>query len=109
MTDPPFDEGSYFHNNMYAEYYEFNTVTNLWEPSVINGDTVRFTFRVPDITPDGQNKALKGSIQVKIEPFYRNPNSPNDSIKYRIRLIDRNLNQSPWIESPVIYKGIPLN
>lgn len=108
QTDPPYDTSSYYHYNMYAEYYEYYGATDEWKPTLINGnDTLTFTFRVPDITPEGQSKALKGSIQVQLN-FYRDPNSTNDSIKYRIKLIDRALNESAWIETPVIYKGIPL-
>ena len=66
-------------------------------------DTVFFPYRIENITPSGQNKALKGFISVILEPLYFNPNSKsNDSIKYQIMLIDRKLNHSNLLTSPLI-------
>ena len=107
MLDSPFDEGSRYHHNMFAEYWEWDG--SQWiQPVDVNNEPIEFKWRVPYITPEGKNKALKGTIQVKIEPFFKDPASDNDSIKYRIQLVDRALNTSTWIESPVIYNGVVL-
>lgn len=111
MTDAPFDTSSVYYYNMFAEFQTFNHSSNSWEYLLVPGpggtlDTTIFKFRVPYLTPEGKNKALKGSIQVKLSPY---TNDVNDSIRYRIKLIDRELNESNWIESPIIYKGIVLD
>ena len=66
-------------------------------------DSIVFAFRVENITPTGQNKALKGDVDIILEPSYYNHNSHHsDSIKYEITLIDRALHVSNTIETPLI-------
>ncbi len=110
MVDPPFDTSSVYHFNMFAEYLTYNSATDSWDYVLVPGpggtlDTVVWRFRVPYITPEGKNKALKGTIQVKLTDWAE---SPTDSIKYRIKLLDRAHNESVWIESPIIYNGVPI-
>ena len=111
MTSPPFDTSSVYHNNLWIQYWEYNDLAQQWEPGLdLFGDTVVFEYRIPNITPTGKNKALKGTIEVRIEPNYRNENSPyKDSIRYRICLADRNLNKSDWIDTPPIHNGVVVN
>ena len=107
MVDPPFDTSNIYHYNMFVEYWEFNDASGDWEHVTINGLPVNFLYRVPYITPNGKNKALKGTIEVKMEPNYRNPDSPNsDLIRYRIKLVDRALHESEWIVTPSIKNGV---
>ena len=100
---------SFFHSNAYLEYYELMNgewVQGTADPAGNNfptADTIVFTNRLPNITPIGQNKALKGDIRLTLEPNYFNPFSNfNDSIKYKIILIDRALNISNSVETEVI-------
>lgn len=110
-TLEPFDQESFFHYNLYLEYYELmngNWVQGRLDPSGNNfptADSIVFQYRIKNLTPIGQNKTLKGVINVTIEsPFY-NPNSNhNDSIKYRVRLIDRALNISNYVETDTIVR-----
>ena len=68
-------------------------------------DTITFPYRIQNLTPTGQNKALRGDIEITMEPWYFNPNSNhNDSIKLSILLIDRALNLSNIVESPLIVR-----
>jgi hypothetical protein len=57
------------------------------------------------MTPVGQNKALKGEIEIILEPFYFNPiSNHSDSIKFSILLIDRSFNHSNLIFSSTIVR-----
>ncbi len=99
-VNPPYDF------NFYLEYFEWNGTA--WEPGInALGDTIVFQYRVPVLTPTGRNKALEGEIEVTIEPIYYNPASPNsDTIRYRVKLLDRNLNESNILDTPPIYNGV---
>ena len=67
------------------------------------GDDINFLYRIPYLTPNGNNKALKGEIEVTIEPTYYNPfSSQSDTIMFKISRADRNLNVSNVVESEVI-------
>lgn len=89
-----------YHHNLFVEYFEkVNGVG--WQPGKdLAGNDIVFLYRVPVLTPSGKNKALKGKIRVTIEPSYYNPLSiDSDTIKYRIMLVDRDLNESNTVES----------
>ena len=100
------DEDTIFPHNLGGEHY-YNLRMDLFEK--INGNWEKFTFpvgsgfnyRIPRITPKGQNKALKGEIEVVLYPYY-NAASPYDTIKYQIFLEDRGLNLSNALDSPII-------
>lgn len=101
---PPYNEESYFHYNLYVQYYEKDDALG-WVPGKdSNGDSIIFKYRIKPIVEGGKEKALKGKITVSIEPIFYNPTSPDsDTIKYRFQLIDRALNMSDWKEStPII-------
>ena len=68
-------------------------------------DSITFSYRLENLTPTGQNKALRGDIEITMEPHYFNPNSNhNDSIMFSILLIDRSQNHSNLVESPLIVR-----
>ncbi|MBN4062395.1 hypothetical protein JYU20_04280 [Bacteroidales bacterium AH-315-I05] len=100
--DPYNIEGKYY-NNMLVDYFELHN--GVWEKNPVKipiEDTTYFYYRLPVITPSGQNKALEGEIEVKLEPYY-NPFPPAaDTIKYEVTLVDRALNESNKITTPVI-------
>ena len=111
MLDYPFEPGSFYHHNIYINYYEIvdgELVRGTSDPdgnNSVNYDTVYFPYRIENLTPSGQNKALKGTISIVLEPYYFNPNSiSSDSIKYEVLLIDRNLNHSNLLLSPLIVR-----
>lgn len=108
-TVSPFDPGSFYHYNLYVEYYEMMNgqwVKGRLDPSGNNfptADTINFQYRIQNLTPIGQNKTLRGTINITIEAPYFNPiSNHNDSIKYRVSLIDRSLNISNLIETELI-------
>ena len=38
-------------------------------------DSITYSYRIENISPTGQNKALRGGIDIILEPFYFNPYS----------------------------------
>ena len=53
-------------------------------------DTLFYGFKIPNITPDGQYKALDGEIKIKLrtQPIY-GPANTGDIVKFDIYLMDR--------------------
>ncbi len=94
--------------NLLVEYYEWNFNSGEWEQGVnLLGEPIAFNARIPNITPTGRNKSLKGLIRETIEPPYFNPLSVySDTIKYRVKLIDRALRESSWEWTPEIWNGV---
>lgn len=92
-----------YHHNLFVEYFEKVDGAG-WQPGKdIAGEDIIFLYRIPVLTPQGKNKALKGKIRVTIEPSYYNPlSTDSDTIKYRITLVDRSLTESNTVESAVI-------
>lgn len=91
----PFDPGSQWYYNLFITYYEKQ-----------NGNYVAVVLpmtnnsRIPVITPDGENKSIKGDIEVEL--FINNPTSPYDTICFDVQIADRALNVSNTIRTPDI-------
>jgi hypothetical protein len=102
-TMPPYnfiDDGNgnssnKFYYNLLLIYFEKND--GLWEEIET---LVPYSYRVPYITPTGQNKALNGEIEVDVVL----PGNRPDSIRFDIELIDRALHESNRLTTPVFYK-----
>jgi hypothetical protein len=101
---PPFDTSSVYFNNCFIDYEE--KVNGQWQAGLDQlGNPVQFKYRIPYVTPEGQNKALKGKIDVNITPFYYNPLSANsDTIRFRIKIVDRELHESNEVISDEIIR-----
>lgn len=95
QNDPPFNEGSVYHYNFYVEYWEKRNGTfyqlDLGNPGM-NG-------RIPYLTPDDPNKAIKGII-VDTLPMPAKP--LHDTIKLRFYLYDRSLHKSNIDSTPPV-------
>lgn len=106
-TTAPFDVATGFYNNLFTEYWEKDDQLG-WVQGTNNiGKPIEVNFRVPYLTPDGKNKALKGEIEVTFEPDvgYFNPfSSESDTIMYKIKLVDRALNISNQVSTGEIYR-----
>lgn len=98
-TEPPYDY------NLFISYYEMqNGDTNLvvfTDPNT--GDTMTLNARIPVLTPEGNNKSIKGTIEDTM--FVNNPNSQFDTIMYRVYLVDRALHKSNEIATPLIIRN----
>lgn len=101
---PPFDTSSVYFNNCFIAYEE--KVNGQWQTGLDQlGNPVTFKYRVPYVTPEGQNKALKGKIDIFITPFYYNPMSvDSDTIRFKIKLVDRALHESNEVISEEIIR-----
>lgn len=99
---PPFDTSSFYFNNIFLTYEE--KVNGAWVAGTdINGDPIVFAYRIPYVTPEGQNKALKGEIKVRISPIFYNPNSVNsDTVRFHVKIFDRSLHESNEITTDEI-------
>lgn len=100
-TLPPYNAGSLFYYNFIINYYEKRN--GLFEkvviaPPIPGADTISNNSRIPFLTPQGQNKALEGSLIMEL--FTNNPLSTYDTVMYDAYIIDRALNKSNVVKSP---------
>ena len=99
-----FAPDSFYYNNIYLNYYEKDDALG-WVPGEdLDGNPVKFSYRIKPIEVSENTKGIKGRIDVMVEPTFKNNLSPNsDTVRYEILLIDRALNHSNVIETdPVI-------
>ena len=89
------ENGNKYYYNLLLYYFE--KIDDEWVPVEL---AINYFYRVPYLTPTGQNKSLKGEIEVAISLPANRP----DSIRFEIELIDRALNESNMLTSGVIYK-----
>jgi hypothetical protein len=107
-TFPPFNPGSRYYYNFIITYYEmqngvvkevpllsFNPVTQQY-------DTVSLSARIPVLTPQGRNKAIKGTIRDTI--FIYNFNSDFDTVRFSAILVDRALHESNEVFTPFVIR-----
>ena len=97
---PPFDTTSVYYHNLFVEYDYLQ-----------NGVWTRFDFplplyyRIPRITPTGQNKALEGEIAVAIKPWPIFGNA-HDTVRFSVHMVDRALHESNTVVSgPVVVQN----
>ncbi len=88
QTEPPYDY------NFYVKYFEFQ---NGSEVRVVILDTNEFNARIPVLTPTGSVKAIKGEIEDTLNIF--NMQSPFDTIKFEVYLLDRELHKSNTVST----------
>lgn len=92
-TLAPFDPGSTYYHNLFLDYYR--RVNGEW---VLQEFTLPLYYRVPRITPTGQNKALEGDIAVALVPVVL-PQQPGDTVRFSVKLADRALHMSNTVYS----------
>ena len=64
-------------------------------------DTVTFNARFKRLRDSEEPKAINGTMEYKLT--VQNPFSPNDTIKFEIRILDRALHESNVIQTETIY------
>lgn len=102
-VNAPYNFGSGYYYNYNIAYFEKNDSLG-WVPGTnVNGDTIVHQYRINPFTDLSEKQPLKGTIETVIEPSYYNTlSSDSDTIRYKVQLIDRALNKSEWLETPVI-------
>jgi len=102
-TLAPYNKGSLYYYNFFITYFEKQN--GVWTKVVLpppfpGADTLTNNSRIPNLTPTGQNKSLEGEISMQL--FTNNPFSPYDTIRYDVRICDRALNMSNFVQTPEI-------
>lgn len=105
VTDPnnPDKNTNIYYENLYVDYLEKSGDNYNHVVTPFTTDTLRKTFRVMVLTPEGKYKAIRGTIDVKFEPSLF-PNR-QDTIKLKFKLYDRMLHESNTAESGDIVIG----
>ena len=96
---PPFDTGSTYYYNLFLE---MDTVRDgVWGRVQL---LLPLHYRIPYITPTGQNKALEGEIAVALKPWpiAGTAAEPWDSVRFSATLVDRALHISNEVLSPPV-------
>jgi hypothetical protein len=107
-TMPPFDPNSEYHYNLIITFFEMQNgqlteVPILWfNPETEEFDTLSLSARIPNLTPSGINKSISGEIYDTL--FIYNFNSSYDTIQFEAYIIDRALNKSNTISTPLIVR-----
>ncbi|MFA4852123.1 MAG: hypothetical protein WC599_06355 [Bacteroidales bacterium] len=94
-TLPPFNPESIFYYDLFIIYYEKQH--GQYVPVVL---PMTYNSRIPVLTPNGENKSIKGDIEVEL--FINNYVSNYDTIAFDVSIADRALNVSNTIRTPDI-------
>jgi hypothetical protein len=103
-TAPPFNSTSAYNSDLFLVYYFQDPLTKTWSPVNLNSsdtnklhfDTLQLKFRIPNLTQNGQKKAIQGEIKVRLGKPY---GIPGQTFKYKISIFDRALHHSNEVET----------
>lgn len=106
-TLPPFGFHDAHYYNMIVDYLKCVNGTYVktpllsWNAQTQTYDTVTFNARFRRLRDSEEPKAISGKMEYKLT--VQNPLSPNDTIKFEIRVVDRALHESNTIQTEAIY------
>ncbi len=106
-----FDDSYYY--NMWVDYLkcvngEFvKTPLLSWNVQTQSYDTVSFNARFKRLRDSEVPKAISGTMDYKL--MVQNPFSPEDTVKFEIRIFDRALHESNVIQTEAIYTNLNYN
>lgn len=95
-TLAPYNPGSHWYHNFFVDYYK--KVNGEWQLQVF---TLPLYYRIPVITPTGQNSSLQGDISVDIAQQVL-PQVPGDTVRFGVHIADRALHVSNTVFSDAI-------
>ena len=95
-TLAPYNPGSQWYHNFFVDYYKMQN--GQWE---LQQFTLPLYYRIPVITPTGQNKALEGDIAVELSPLVL-PQTSGDTVRFSVRIADRALHESNTVFTDAI-------
>lgn len=101
-TLSPFNPESFYHYNLYLDYYEKDDVLGWQRGRDLEGDSLVFSYRLKPILVKGKARGIKGTMDITIVNFSNPFSTQGDTIRYEIRLIDRALNVSNTIQTETI-------
>lgn len=89
---PPYDSNSVYFYNYYIDIYSKRK-------GVFVKDTLQIPlrYRIPNLTPEDPNKAIKGII---VDTLPLNPKPVYDTIRFSLYIYDRALHQSNIVTTP---------
>ena len=103
----PFGQNDPHYYNLIVDYMKWDGSTFVetpllsWNQQSLCYDTVSFNARFKRLVFDDEEAAISGVFDYTMMVY--NPLSPNDTIKFRIHLVDRALHESNVIETEEIY------
>ena len=103
----PFGPNDPHYYNLIIDYLKWNgsafveTPLLSWNQQTQSYDTVSFNARFKRLVASEEPISISGTIDYSMKVF--NPLSPNDIIKFKIRIIDRALHESNTIETDPIH------
>lgn len=106
-TLPPFGFHDAHYYNMMVDYLkcvngEFvKTPLLSWNAQTQSYDTVSFNARFKRLRDSEEPKAISGTMEYKLT--VQNPFSPDDTVKFEIRIFDRALHESNVIQTDPIF------
>ena len=95
QDSPPFDADSPYHHNLWVRYFEKQG------DSLVELTDSEFSVRIPNLTPEGQNKTVEADIEYDIDLTQ----AASDSVMFMFTLVDRSLQLSNEVSSEVIYSA----
>ena len=94
-VNPPFDTASLYYYNYFIDLYEKKNGSFVKDTTL----TTPLRYRIPDLTPNDPNKAIKGII---VDTIPLNPNPVYDTIQFSMFIYDRALHKSNLAFTPEI-------
>lgn len=101
-TQAPFDTASAYYHNFFVEHYQ--RVDGEWLHYPFPED-MQMYYRIPRLTPTGQNKVLEGEIALAINPFPLFVAPGADTVRYTVYMVDRALHHSNTVVTSEIVIG----
>ena len=106
-TLSPFGFNDAHYYNMLVDYLKYEngafvkTPLLSWNVQTQSYDTLSFNARFKRLRDSEDPKAISGTMEYKLT--VQNPFSPNDTVKFEIRILDRALHESNVIQTEAIY------
>lgn len=67
---------------------------------------ILYPYRMPVVTPPGNNKQISGEVRLVIQNTFRRPGLSTDTVHYSIQIRDRALRESNVVETPdIVIRG----
>ena len=104
---PPFNSNSPYYYNLIIDYQKFEngvfrSVPLLsWNIETQSFDTVSFNARFKRLVAGNETKPISGDMDYTL--FVQNPFSPNDTVRFAVKIIDRALHESNVIFTETLY------
>lgn len=96
-TLAPYNPASLWFHNFFVDIYKKQS--GAWVEQEL---AIPYYYRVPNLTPAGQNKALEGDIAVALNQVFFGLAETGDTMRFEVRLADRALHMSNRVSSEAV-------